>query len=348
MSVPLTIFIDTNIFDAVKYDFQASTVKAFVDSIRGRSIQMIRPEPIQEEMIRHIEEQSSSAINALKATARKHPFLKRLDSWPFEKMANSELKRKLASKTRGAYYKFTKNFEVINLGYDGVGVETIMKWYRYQIPPFSDRKKSEFPDAIALEIIYQYQVNQGENIAVISNDRDFEKACERYPNLMHYPSLGAYSQGLLNESEKIINMLSALAEDDDLLRHDINSAFMDSEFLIEANWDGEVEDPEIVEFQNLEYNVVALGENTATLAFEAEIQYSAHVDYDDLDSATYDGGVPYPLHRIQTKAEEECFISGTIKVKIETVGDQLTISEVQERFLDQSSFTIGDRCGRYG
>jgi len=240
MSVPKAIFIDTSVYDAIKYDFESPTMKALIAEFEERKITLLCPAPINDEIKRHIREHSVSAINSLKSIGKENAFLRRLGNWPLNEKSHKELKEELENATNASYEAFRQNFESIDLGYDGVSVE--------------EKEIEAILDAITLE------------------------------------------------SHKI--------------EAAINEVFAESDFTIEANWDGEVDNPHITQFGWTTHNFLSFEDGVATINFEAEIQYEAYVDYDDLESATYDGGIAYPHHRIQGTAEEETVISGTLRVKL--------------------------------
>jgi hypothetical protein len=123
MSVPKAIFIDTSVYDAIKYDFESPTMKALIAEFEERKITLLCPAPINDEIKRHIREHSVSAINSLKSIGKENAFLRRLGNWPLNEKSHKELKEELENATNASYEAFRQNFESIDLGYDGVSVE---------------------------------------------------------------------------------------------------------------------------------------------------------------------------------------------------------------------------------
>lgn len=343
MSAPKAIFIDTSIYEAIKFDFESPTMSALISEIKEQEITLLCPAPINDEIVRHIREHSVSAINSLKSIGKEKAFLRRLKNWPLNEKFHNELKEELEQATNTSYQEFRQYFKVVDLGYEGVSVETIMQWYDQKSPPFSEGKKSEFPDAFAVEILKLYAREKQSSIAVISKDADFKAVCDTSPELRYYTTLSEYIQSVLEEEaedRKIEAILDAVTVERHNIEALINKEFSDSEFTIEANWDGEVDNPHITHFGWTMHSFVSFEDSIATINFEAEIQYEADVDYDDLESATYDGGIAYPHHRIQGTAEEETVISGTLRVKLKQDGDTFTVQGIEDCQLDTNSFTI--------
>lgn len=320
-------------------------MKALISKIEKREIALLCPAPINDEIRRHIKEHSVSAINSLKSLNREKVFLRRLPNWPLNEKSHKELKQELEQATQISYEAFRQKFKVIELGYEGVAPEKIMQSYDERTPPFSEGKKSEFPDAFAVEILRLHAEKTKVSIAVISKDPDFKEVCDTFSELEYYKSLSEYIQSVQEEeaeNREIEAILDAVTLEKQKIEFLINKKFSESEFTIEANWDGEVENPHITDFSWHVYNFVSYEESVATISFEAEVQYEAYVDYDDLESATYDDGVAYPHHRIQGTAEEEVRISGTLQIKLNQDGETFTVQNIEDCQLDSNSFTIGD------
>lgn len=345
MSVPSTIFIDTSIFDEAAYNFEAASIEAFTQAIGEADFTLLMPDPTKREICRHIEDKAAAAVKSLEDAARRAPFIRKLANWPLADTNSVLLRNNIQQIAESDYRGFLARFNVIELGYTGVDLERIMNLYDWKLPPFSDRKKAEFPDAIAVAAILHHQETHTDPIAIISKDGDFKAVCDQHPQLLYFPSLVAFAEALNREDERVEAIQGALANNDDDVREAINDAFKDSGFYIEADWDGEVSDPEIDDFLSVDYYVVALGDDTCSVAFDAEAIYRAHVSYDDYETAIYDGGEAFPIHRIDGTAQDEATVSGVIKLKISSGGT--VIDEVQGVKLDQKDFTISTRLDEY-
>ena len=72
-------------------------------------------------------------------------------------------------------------------------LEDAVEWYFKKEPPFSDPKKpKEFPDAFVLSALEYYHKEHKANIAVVSGDGDFSKACTLRRFIVHFSSLDEY------------------------------------------------------------------------------------------------------------------------------------------------------------
>lgn len=68
-------------------------------------------------------------------------------------------------------------------------IEEVFDLYFERQPPFCGSKKAEFPDAFVLQAIEAAANRSDDCIYVISNDSDFEAACQGSPKLVHLKSL---------------------------------------------------------------------------------------------------------------------------------------------------------------
>lgn len=160
MFVPTAVFLDTQVFDRLNYNFNAELLKSFVNLSKERGLTLLLPAPTRDEIGRHMMERATTASAALDKAAqdvhRKAPFLsdwQRFPKVPIEKEKGSHL----LALCRNAWKSFTTQLNVAPLGYQGVDLKDIMRWYKHQEAPFGPNgKQKEFPDAIAIAILSAY------------------------------------------------------------------------------------------------------------------------------------------------------------------------------------------------
>ena len=68
-------------------------------------------------------------------------------------------------------------------------LDDVVDWYFEIRPPFSEGKPKEFPDALIISALDQYHKQHHANIAVISADGDFSKACAMKNYFLHFANL---------------------------------------------------------------------------------------------------------------------------------------------------------------
>lgn len=340
MNTPTTIFIDTSVFDESAYNLSSARFKAFHSLPKNFKLKLLIPDPTDREMRRHIRERSHSAVKSLEDAARRAPFLNQLNDWPLNETNKVALANKLEEHIERGLSDFRNNFEIQELDYRGIEIREIMNWYDWGHAPFSDKKKNEFPDAFAIASLNQYHKSSNENIAIISQDRDFKSACSNHKHFLYFPSLPAYIEALQGEDERIDKVHQMLSINDLIVRKMISEEFSNLSFIIEANWDGEAEDIELSDFNEIAYFVVGIGHHNYIVSFDAEISFSAYVSYWDLETAVYDSGEAYPLHKIEGRAETVTRISGTFKITTDENEEQIISCNSVD--FEQDYISIGD------
>jgi len=340
MSIPTTLFIDTSIFDESAYNLSSARFKVFRSLAETFNLKLLIPDPTAREIRKHIRERSQSAVKSLEDAARRAPFLSQLDNWPLNGTNKVALANKLKSHVEKGLSDFYENFEIHKLDYRGIEIKEIMNWYDWGKAPFSNKKKSEFPDAFSIASLNQYHKSSNENIAIISQDGDFKSACTMHKHLLYFPSLPAYTEAIQREDERIDKIHQMLSDNDAIVQKSISEEFPNLSFLIEANWEGEAEDIELLEFNEVKYYVVGIGYHNYIISFNAEISFSAYVSYWDLETAVYEKGEAFPLHKIEGSVEIVTSISGTFKIATDKNEEHITSCNSVE--FEQDYISIGD------
>lgn len=321
MSLPKTVFIDTSVFHGQSFNFASAQMTAFVEAAKAKGVSLLLPAPIEKEIVRHMNDQREAACNALVEAQRKAPFLRKWKSWPIPQGKPLEsAKRSIAFELRtvsNAEWKgFLENFQVVRLDYKGIDLGQIMTWYEGGRPPFGPgAKRKEFPDAISLAAVLLHAGATNSEVAVISQDGDFKKACDFETSLLHFESLAAITEALISESGTIEKIKATLEVSNETLTETIEGGFVGLSFYPEEDPNGEVQDVTVDEVEVLEARVIALGHHEASIAFEASVGFSAFVSYDDPDTV-FGNEEDFPMvARLRGCVSDYCSVSGMAKLR---------------------------------
>ncbi|MCW1883670.1 PIN domain-containing protein [Luteolibacter flavescens] len=329
MSVPKTIFLDTSIFDEMSYNFEAASVVAFKRSIEGMNLTLVMPDPTEREIRRHINDKAKNAAATLEGLGRRFPPVRKLAGWPLVNKSGPTLAVSIYFKGIGSLHEFYKNFKLVKLGYEAVKIDTVMDWYDHGLAPFSEKKRKEFPDAIALMALGGYYNETGEGVAIISKDGDFRTGCERFPGLFYFPSLAAYSEALKGVDDRVAAIQLALGKDDTIITNAITDEFMESSFVA-AYENGEVVETEFEDISETVYHVVGLGESSCSIAFELEFLFRATVEYEKC----YFDDFHINMGRVRDRA------SATGIIKLTTSADFSELTEVESVAMDEHEYKV--------
>ena len=317
MSVPRFIFIDTCIIENEGYRFESDKMSAFVAAAKAKSTILLLPDPTKREILKHIKRNAEDVVSALEEAKRKAPFLKKWKEWPIKKdifMLTYELHRI----ARKEWEDFLANFTLITLDYTDIKMPEIMDWYDKQGPPFGPGKSKEFPDALSFAIVLQYARKNNCTVAIISRDKDFHNAAVRYPEVLAFESIAAFTQALIESDAHVKVVRDLLGKDISVIKEAISREFSSLAFYPGGDTvgDGTVEDVDVIGVSIKDSKVIALGDKQCTVAFEAIVEYSAYVDYEtEVEAADGEAHWTVSLNR-EGNVVDEAFVSGIIKIHI--------------------------------
>jgi hypothetical protein len=344
MPIPRTIVIDTNIFEQHGYNFDAEAIKKFIAIAQVKRLTILLPDAIEREVRRHIKEKSSAAQSALKKARHDAPFLQKWKDWPVPEKLKT-VKDEIAAAFIADWEKFLKNFKVKRLGYEAINVNQVMDWHDQQQPPFGPGKKEkEFPDAFALAATLAYAKAKAIRIAVVSKDNDFAKFCAPHAELPYYSDLSALTEAFIDEMKThVAGIKEVLAADASKLVALLRESFPEIVFYPEEDIDGDVEDVEVLDVEMDQMRVIAIEDEHCTIAFEANVKFSAYVSYDDPDTMVHDSSEDFHMalfKRAGTVTETAC-VSGTVTIEFDD--EWKTILSASDLELEDRTITIEAR-----
>lgn len=187
---PTALYIDTQVFvqNGCRVDTQSFT-RVTGTFVKG-GIRLLLPAFMERELLRKFSEQASKAAEKLINAHKTYPIasLSLMDIPPedeLDTMCYEEMTRK--------WDTFKEHFIVEELPLVGNLEDVVDQYFRIK-PPFSKKKSKEFPDAFILSALEYYYEEHKANIAVVSGDGDFKKACVTRRFIKHFPSLDEYVQ----------------------------------------------------------------------------------------------------------------------------------------------------------
>ena len=185
--IPTSLYIDTEVFVRHGYRFDTQAFTQLLDTFVKGGIRLLIPAMMERELLRKFDEQAEKAANALNTAHKTHPIA---SLSLIQLSTKEELQSKCYDEMVCQWEKFKKHFIIEKLPIVG-NLEDVVDWYFEQKPPFSERPK-EFPDAFILSALEYYHKEHRANIAVVSRDGDFTKACTLHRFIAYYPDLDEY------------------------------------------------------------------------------------------------------------------------------------------------------------
>lgn len=314
--MPQFVFLDTNVFAGQQYNFGSTALRTFVPAAQAHGLTLLLPDPTEREIRRQIRERSDQALAALNEARRSAPFLAKWTHFPKKSFAPAA-DWDVRSIAEGEWQQFLKQFNVKKLDYTDADVAQVMRWYDVVKPPFGQgKKRKEFPDAFAVQLLEKFSSGNNCAIAVVSDDNDIKLSCGTRPKFLHFNSLPKLTELLLAGSAHIEALRASVLDDLELVKVELwKGAEALSYFHGDRKYELMRSDLETCEIEDI--RIVAVGSNECTLACEALTEASHKLkwqeqSYDDEwvdESATVlDSGL----------------IHATVKVKLDPKTQRIT------------------------
>lgn len=215
---PLTVTIDTNIFDSAKFDLSDnSTLRLLENYVKSGKIKVILSDIVVRESKRHISEQVKNVCRVVRnarADALGISTEHLISSIGLNEMLRIvRNKNELIAKGEKMFDDFLQAINAEILGADLIDVDLVLNDYFETRPPFEDseKKKSEFPDAFIAQQIRK-RFGETEKVVIVSNDNGFIRACQETENHLFFNSLGALYNAISKETTAYDETIAIIRE----------------------------------------------------------------------------------------------------------------------------------------
>ncbi len=233
------ITIDTSIFEGENFNLENGLLAKFQQFSRTPDIKFIVSDIVLRETISHMEEKTKSAISNYNK-ALKNGLFYRIDKDITEekiKTIKTWDERDLV-RTRLEEYANKTGLQVIPA--QNIDIQKIIKQYFNKKPPFSEKKKDEFPDALALQSLENWATEKNKKVLVISCDKDWQAYCHNNDNLICVKTIKEALSSLYKSENFILQLLKDIFSDYakyEYLMNRINEEIMNSSDRLSINID---------------------------------------------------------------------------------------------------------------
>jgi hypothetical protein len=337
------ITLDTSIFDAHGLKLESGLLKQ-LEQFRDSSTQLIISEVVKEEVLSHLNKKAkevkknvdSSLKQAKEYWQTKDFEIENLGQLIFGGYEPHEI-------TSERFNRFTEatSLEVIE-AHNYLRVNDLIQKYFKAEPPFSEngKKKSEFPDAIALISLEQWAEENETEIVVVSLDKDWEGFCKVSERLHYCKELtDALELFQLSDSTEICRYLSRQYLEGNLdgvqeyvwdaLTSEIWNIYpkASSSFVFESEiTEIKIKKGKFIlnETSGLIFRLVNSDNNKLTISSRASIDIDVECNF---SFSVYDAAIGGNILNAQTSLDIEILI--TLLGDFKIVGTELEVDEVE-------------------
>lgn len=171
------VFIDTQAYHRERYDWQSKSCSRLKELGKSGQLQVLTTSVTRSEVRSKIRE---SLVNARSAMQRHDVVLGQLE----KSSAITALEAETAdTKLQALFDEYMRDVRAVEVPLSK-NVEKIFDDYFHERPPFSAKKKSEFPDAFVVSSLQERAQKLGSKIYIVSGDSDLRACCSHAPELL--------------------------------------------------------------------------------------------------------------------------------------------------------------------
>lgn len=211
MLVTPHVFIDTTVFDQSAHNYNSTAFQRLAELVEEKSITIHMTTITVREVESHIKRDVKTAQDNIRAAFSKHKLLKNVEHPSVSAVSIGvdveEVTEALLARFRGWVSELSVNIIPI----EGLSVEQVFDRYFEQAPPFSEKKKGEFPDAFTVAALERWCKENSARMYVVSGDGDMHSACQSSQSLHPCLSLAEFLE-LQTRGQKFAEYANGLFE----------------------------------------------------------------------------------------------------------------------------------------
>lgn len=191
------IFIDTNVFEKIGYNFDERNplISQFKILLKSDIYENVLVSVIDNEIKQHINKKIEDNIRGIKKHCK----------WIYNLIEESKIDEKI-NKDLNDYKKFIEDTGTMFIDLSNINPEIVMEKYFNLKAPFESSKQNEFKDAFFLEAIYKFIDLHEDYLSyiVITNDKGIIKAIEQQNNkkIVYFNTIQEFLESLIGYSDK--------------------------------------------------------------------------------------------------------------------------------------------------
>lgn len=305
------VFVDTQVFIASGFDYDSGRLLHLQQLAVDGRIRVLTTDVTRREIISNIREAVSIATGMIQKLRQKGRVLATSKHPSFDTIFTTYDEERIVAHLADRLREFEVATGTTSLAIGATSVTEVFNKYFERRPPFSEKKKAEFPDAFVLQTLENWCVDGNTKAYVVSGDSDTADACESTDRLIHLHSLEELFEIIATEDQELGGLARQLVESClDEIKRNAEEKFEYLGFYLEDQ-DGDVNEVDVIDIEGYDPYIVDINRDTIYFACEAVVTFSADVTYPDMSTAIYDSEdkVAYPWQHIETQLERAFDVS---------------------------------------
>lgn len=311
------VFIDTEFFVKAGLDFSSKTVESFKDICNKDDLKHVTSTIVVREVKRKIEEHIGEALNGVNAFRRKAKILTNSKDKVIKNLFVPFDQEEIQNHAIQVFESFLDESCTTVVDLSKVDGNKIVEMYFNQSPPFQGgKKKNEFPDAFTLLAIKGFL--KGEEIYVVSEDKDLITFCDENPRFIQIDSLNKLLDLYNSHDDDRFNFIkSHLEENERSIIKKIKEQIEDADAENVSTWqDSEVAEFSIVSVSDFEPSIIHIDDEECQIVFDVEVHYKVKVTGPDYENGRYDKEDDVIYTFDETTREEEGTLTFPVEVDL--------------------------------
>jgi hypothetical protein len=273
------LFLDANVYIEKQYNFEAKIFERISHLTNFNSIQLLVSKIIINEVMENGKRHLTEEVSRFNSSVQKMSLVKRVSKTSVPSGLSSDEEKELVENFVESLEDFFFSYRYTVLDDYLIDTRSVFHTYFKKHPPFSSKKKHEFPDAFVLLSIERWADRNQEFVAVVSKDKDWIDFCNKSKSLHHYETLEGYVGEYNKHEEKLTNkVLGIVGENEEWLGEILIDFILGFDFHFESS---EVDGVSCESFDMYEVNMIAVSEAEVYIDVIFDLTITGDVtDYD--------------------------------------------------------------------
>ena len=287
------VFVDTEAFRQAQFDWGGTTLSRLVQFAKEGHLRLLITDITKREVSNHLHERLAEAMGAVK----KHEIVLRQLGGGNATAALSD--PAALTKREQAFEEFLKATNAINVETVASIGEVFSDYFALR-PPFSQKKKAEFPDAVVIASLRAWCAERNTKAYVVSGDQEMAACCSG--SLLHATSIkDIISQATVSkevhdalqealfQSEELSESLSEQVRELTVVRGDLRMRRLSG--IVYGVDDVNVHSVDVLRREGLNF--------TCEIEFEAALTLRLEIEQEEQFGYTYDDYEPRRVYRTE-------------------------------------------------